>query len=202
MSTVRDPAAGVAAYRTLQNEPMRASALFGHLTAFEAPRSRDLPAHLDPARAPIRAARAERMRLMLASGVAAGLAWALAVLVLGIAITREPGPILGFALASTPVFAFGMAAVSWFMNTGVVIPVEAGEIGVWQSALADSGFKEWTWTRSPESGHDVGTYRPTRGMGRVFLFDADDGVSFLAGPLGGMVSVAGRLLEAGAEDAA
>lgn len=202
MSTVREPTARVAAYRALQNEPMRASALFGPLTAFEAPKPRDLPPGLEPARAPIRAARSERLRLTLASGVAAGLAWALAVLALGIAITRDPGTILGFALASTPVFALGMAAVAWFMNAGIVIPVDAGETRVWQSALAAAGFAELTWTTSRASGHDIGTYRPPRGLGRVFLFEADEGVSFLAGPLGRMVSVAGSLLEAEAEDAA
>lgn len=195
MSTVSQHAVGVAAYRVLQSEPMRTSALFGHLTAFEAPKTRDLPGHLDPARAPIQAVKAERLRLTLAAGVGAGLAWALAVLVLGIAITREPGPILGFTLASTPVFALGMAAFVWFMSTGVIIPVEARRIPVWQAALADAGFAESTWTTSSDGSRDIGRYRPPRGMGHVYLYSVDEGIAFIAGPLGRMGPVATNLLQ-------
>lgn len=195
MSTVTEPAADVAAYRALQSEPMRASTLFGPLGAFEVPKSRKLPGHLDPARAPIRAVRAERLKLTLAAGLAAGLAWALAVLVLGIAITRDPGPILGFAMASTPVFTLGMGGFVWAMNIGVVVPVDARRLAAWQAALAEAGFSESSWTTSRDGSRDVGTYRPQRGMGSVFLFVADDGVAFFAGPLGRMAAVAKRLVE-------
>ncbi len=196
MSTVTRTAAGVSDYRDLQSDAMRTSALFGPLGAFEVPKLRHLPGHLDPARAPIRAVRIERLRLTLAAGVAAGLAWALAVLVLGIAITRDPGPILGFAMASTPVFTLGMGGFVWALNIGVVVPVDAGRMAAWQAALSDEGFAESTWTTTRDGRRDIGTYRPARGMGRVFLFDSDDGVAFFAGPLGRMASVAKRLVEA------
>ena len=202
MSTASTPAVDVAAYRALQSEPMRTSALFGHLAAFEVPRLRDLPGHLDPARAPIRAVKAERLRVTVAAAVAAGLAWALAVLVLGIAITRDPGPILGFAMASTPVFTLGMGAFAWFMNTGVIIPVEPGRLAVWQTALEDAGFEESSWTTSTKGDQEVGIYRPQRGIGRVFLFDTENEIAFLSGPLGRMAPLTKRLLEAQAGGAA
>jgi hypothetical protein len=202
MRTSSEPVADIAAYCVLQTEAMQASALFGPLCAFEAPKSRELPAHLEPARAPIRAAKAERLRLTLAAGVAAGLAWTLAVLVIGIAITRDPGPILDFASASTPVFTLGMGGFVWAMNAGVVAPVDSGRRAAWQSALADEGFTEASWTTSCDDARDIGTYRPPRGVGRVFLFDADEGVCFFAGPMGRMAAVGKRIVEATASGAA
>lgn len=202
MSTVSNPAADVAAYRTLQSEAVQASALFGHLAAFEAPKLRELPGHLAAARAPIRAVKLERIKVTLAAGLAAGLGWALAVLVIGIVITRDPGPILGFAMASTPVFTLSMGAFAWLMNSGVIIPVESGRLAVWQAALEDAGYLEASWTTSTGGDHEVGTYRPQRGIGRVFLFDTDDGIAFLSGPLGRMAPLTKRLLEAGAGDVA
>lgn len=192
MTPARHTTRGTAAYRELQSPPMRMSLLYGTLSAFEAQDARPLPEHLDAARAPIDAVNAERLRLALASVVITAAVWALIVMIAGIAITREPGAVMGFAAVSTPVFALAMGFMSWKFNSGVVVPVSVDAMSAWRAALAATGYEESTWVSGTD--RDVGTFRPCRGMGRIYLYDTVDGIAFLAGPMGRISPVAQHVL--------